>query len=158
MSQPNLGLSGAQIEAAITILEKLLADESVLRVKLQKYHWNVVGSQFVALHTLFEDQYNALAPVVDDTAERIRQYGAMAPGTLHEFLELARLKEQPGVNPDAHGMTIELAEDHEALVRQLHADLATAQAQVHDIGLEDLLTETLQMHQKMAWFLRSQAA
>jgi starvation-inducible DNA-binding protein len=152
---PNLGLSGAQMETAIGLLEKLLADEVVLRVKLQKYHWNVTGPEFHELHETFEDQYTDLAPVVDDAAERIRQYGAIAIGTLAEFLQHTRLQETPGSNPDTRGMISDIVHDHEHIIRSLRADIATAQADVRDIGLEDFFTGLLQTHQKMAWLLRA---
>lgn len=152
---PNLGLSGAQMEAAIGLLEKLLSDEIVLRTKLQKYHWNVTGPQFHPLHETFEEQYNDLAEVVDDAAERIRQYGAVAIGTLAEFLQHTRLKEAPGKNPDTRGMVSEIVGDHELIIRSLRDDIVTAQKEVQDIGLEDFFTGLIQTHQKMAWLLRA---
>lgn len=152
---PQLGLSGAQLETAIALLEKLLSDEVVLRTKLQKYHWNVTGPEFHQLHETFEEQYTDLAPVVDDAAERIRQYGAVAIGTLAEFLQHARLQETPGKNPDTRGMISDIVDDHEALIRALREDIATAQKDVQDVGLEDFFTGLIQTHQKMAWLLRA---
>ncbi len=152
---PNLGLSGAQMETAIGLLEKLLADEVVLRAKLQKYHWNVTGPQFHPLHETFEDQYTALSETVDDAAERIRQYGALAIGTLAEFLQHTRLQETPGSTPDTRGMISDIVNDHEHIIRSLRVDIATAQSEVQDIGLEDFFTGLIQTHQKMAWLLRA---
>ena len=42
-----IGLSGQHREAVGQILDALLADEHVLYVKTRKYHWNVVGPQWV---------------------------------------------------------------------------------------------------------------
>lgn len=92
---PNLGLSGAQMETAIGLLEKLLADEVVLRAKLQKYHWNVTGPEFHQLHETFEDQYTDLAPVVDDAAERIRQYGRWRLAPWQNFCSTPACKKHP---------------------------------------------------------------
>ena len=103
--KPNLGLSDESTEKAVRILANLLADEFTLKLKLHKYHWNVTGPGFRSLHQLFEEQYNALAITIDEVAERLRTYGSFAPGTLSEFAEMTRIKEQPDVNPTANEMS-----------------------------------------------------
>jgi starvation-inducible DNA-binding protein len=153
--QLNLGLSEEARRGVADILKTLLADEMLLYVKLRNYHWNITGPQFIALHELFEEQYDALAEVIDDTAERIRQYGEMTPGTLEEFKKLARLTEQPGEYPDWRTMVANLVADHEALIRCLREDTDTIDDDYDDIASEDFLTGLLQQHQKMAWLLRA---
>ena len=64
---PDLGLKENAMTGAVEILSKMLADEFLLRVKLRKYHWNVTGPQFHALHEMFEEQYEALATLIRDT-------------------------------------------------------------------------------------------
>ena len=152
---PNLGLSESAMKGSVELLSTMLADEYVLRTKLRKYHWNVTGPQFHALHEFFEEQYEALAEVIDKVAERLRTYGEFAPGTLEEFLELSRLSEQPGEVPGAEDMVKNIVADHEALVRHLHQDSKRAGEDLDDVGLEDFLIANLQAHQEMAWMLRS---
>jgi starvation-inducible DNA-binding protein len=152
---PRIGLSDDAVQGVVGILKTLLADEMVLYTRLRNYHWNVTGLQFQPLHDLFEEQYDELAEVIDDTAERIRQYGAMAPGTLEEFKALTRLSEQPGVYPDARTMIANLLDDHETMIRHLRADCDTIDDEYDDIASEDYLTGLLQQHQKMAWKLRA---
>lgn len=152
--KPNIGLSDEQMASASQLLATLLADEVVLRTRLQNYHWNLTGPQFKALHELFEQQYTQLVPVIDEIAERVRQYGYMAPGTLTEFMTLTRLQEQPGVYPSSRGMLQQLLEDQELIVRHLREDVEVAD-DLDDVSLEDFLTGLLQMHQTMAWMLRA---
>ncbi len=151
---PELGLKDEAMTKAVSLLSTLLADEFVLRLKLRKYHWNVTGLQFLSLHEIFEQQYTELATIIDEVAERLRTYGAMSPGTMSEFADLTRLEEYPGNNPDAEGMLESLVEDHETMVRYLRNDIETA-ADMGDAGLEDFMTAQLQVHQTMAWMLRS---
>lgn len=40
--------------------------------------------------------------------------------------------------------------DHEAVVRQLRADVDTI-ANAHDVGTSDFLTGLMEQHKKMAW-------
>jgi starvation-inducible DNA-binding protein len=151
----NDGLSNEQQAGVVDLLKHALADQHVLYMKMRNYHWNVTGPQFQSLHALIEQQYNQIADAIDDTAERIRQYGAFAPGTLKEMLELSRLSEEPGVVPTAREMVANLVADHEAIIRQLREDTRTAGDQYEDISVEDYFTGLTQDHQKMAWLLRA---
>jgi starvation-inducible DNA-binding protein len=151
---PDLGLPENQQQDVASLLKVVLADESILYQKLRNYHWNVRGRHFFELHIALENDYNAIADVIDEVAERIRQFGVFSPGTLKEFLELTRLSEQPGVYPDAHTMVANLVADHEATIRNLRNDIEKIDDENDEVGTEDLLTGILQQHQKMAWMLR----
>jgi starvation-inducible DNA-binding protein len=48
-----------------------------------------------------------------------------------------------------------LLADHETLIRRLRTDQETAADEYKDIGTNDFLTGLLQIHEKMAWMLRS---
>jgi len=153
--KPDLGMNDEQVEGVVAVMKRLLADEFLLYTKLRNYHWNVTGPQFVQLHELFENQYDELADVVDNVAERIRQYGAFAPGTMKEFLALTRLEEEAETSyPSARDMVARAVADHEALVRFLREDIETVD-DLDDEGAEDMLIGLMQNHQKMAWFLRA---
>ena len=153
--QPNIGLSAAQREGVVEILNKLLADEFVLYTKTRNYHWNVVGPRFNDLHKFFESQYDQLEEIIDDTAERARALGGHAIATLTEYQKLARLQEHPGTYPAADEMLHNLHADHETVIRQLRTDLADAQDKCGDAGTADFLTGLMETHEKMAWMLRS---
>jgi starvation-inducible DNA-binding protein len=145
---PNIGLSDAQREGAVGILNTVLSDEYVLYTKTRNYHWNVFGPQFNDLHKFFESQYKELDEIVDAVAERARALGGWAFGTLTEFLENTRLKENKKDYPDARHMLSNLVADHESLIRKLRADLAIE-------GMDNFLTELMERHEKMAWMLRA---
>jgi DNA-binding ferritin-like protein len=42
----NIGLSEAQCDGVVAILNTLLSDEYLLYTKTRNYHWNVVGPRF----------------------------------------------------------------------------------------------------------------
>jgi starvation-inducible DNA-binding protein len=151
----NIGIEAKHREGVVGLLSPLLADEYVLYTKTRNYHWNVVGLQFNDLHKFFQEQYEALDDVVDEVAERARTLGGHAVGTLAEFVQLTRLKEQPGRYPDAREMLANLLADHEAIIRTLRRDLETAAEQHHDVGTNDFLTGLMEKHEKMAWMLRT---
>src|SRR6185369_7486783 len=98
---PDLGISKNQQQDVATILKIVLADEALVYQRLRNYHWNMIGPHFFELHIALEKQYEEIAEVVDEVAERIRQFGVFAPGTLEEFKQITRMNEEPGVYPDA---------------------------------------------------------
>lgn len=153
--QPKLGLNEQQQQGVIKVMGTVLADQHVLYTKLRNYHWNIVGSEFFALHELFEEQYNELKESADTVAERIRAHGGHAIGTLTEFLERTRLGEHPGKYPDAKQMVLNIVKDHEAIVRHLRTDAEKCAEEYGDTATEDLLIGLMQDHQEMAWMLRS---
>jgi starvation-inducible DNA-binding protein len=151
----DVGLTDQQREGVIEILNARLSDTVTLYIKTRKYHWNVRGIEFAQLHAFFEAQYDQLEEAMDEIAERVRQVGGIALGTLQEFLQTTALKEQPGVNPDAQGMIRDLLTDHETVIKQLRKDVDTTADECHDLGTSDFLTALLENHEKMAWMLRA---
>ncbi|HEX5813955.1 MAG TPA: DNA starvation/stationary phase protection protein [Methylomirabilota bacterium] len=152
---PNIDIADNDRKAVVEILNRLLSDEYVLLTKTRNYHWNVTGPQFNDLHTFFESQYDALNEVVDEVAERARQLGGRAFGTLAEFAKAARLTEQPGGAPAARDMLASLLADHETVIRGLRGDIGPVADRYKDVGTSDFLTGLLEKHEKMAWMLRA---
>jgi starvation-inducible DNA-binding protein len=89
----NIGIPEKHTKTVALELNKLLADEHVLYTKTRNFHWNIEGSNFMELHKFYEGQYEELAEMIDEIAERIRTLGHFAEGRMKDFLELARLIE-----------------------------------------------------------------
>ena len=153
--KPTIGLSDGQREGVVAILNTLLSDEYVLYTKTRNYHWNVFGPQFNDLHKFLERQYEELEEVVDQVAERARSLGGFAFGTMTEFAQHTRLKEQPGQYPEARRMLSNLLADHESLIRQLRVDSQTCDEKFHDLGTNDFLIGLMEHHEKTAWMFRA---
>ena len=153
--KPNIGLSDEQREGVVSILNALLSDEYLLYTKTRNYHWNVFGPQFNDLHKFLERQYEELEEVVDQVAERARSLGGFAFGTMTEFAQHTRLKEQPGQYPEARRMLSNLLADHESLIRQLRVDSQTCDEKFHDLGTNDFLIGLMERHEKTAWMFRA---
>ena len=127
MQPLNIGLTDTQRQGVIDLLNCDLADTYLLLVKTKKYHWDVVGPQFMTLHKLWQEHYEALTINVDEIAERIRTLGGYPIGTMEGFLKICSLKEHAGRVPTATGMVSNLLSDHEQIVRNLrgHIDQCT---------------------------------
>ncbi len=155
MSQANIGLNDATRGQVADILNALLADEYVLYTKTRNFHWNVTGPHFNDLHKFFESQYDELDEIIDDVAERIRMLGERPVASLAGFLKHARLAESPTTLSAGEMITV-LLQDHEAMVRQMRADVART-GELGDAGNQDEITGWMESHEKMAWMLRAMA-
>jgi starvation-inducible DNA-binding protein len=147
------GISTKDRAAIANGLSRLLADTYVVYLKTHNFHWNVEGPMFQTLHQMFMEQYTEAWNAIDLVAERIRSLGHYAPGTYREYLELARVKETPGV-PKAERMVQLLIEGQEAVVKTARELLPLAEG-ADDQPTLDLLTQRMQVHEKNAWMLRS---
>ena len=134
-------------------LSRVLADTYTLYLTTHNYHWNVTGPMFNTLHLMFETQYNELWLAVDLIAERIRSLGRPAPGTYAQFAALTSITEPDGV-PTAEAMLLDLVNGNEAVTKTAR-DVFEIADNANDQSTADLLTQRLQIHEKVAWMLRS---
>lgn len=148
------GLGANARKEVAECLSHLLAETYVLQLKTQYYHWNVTGPSFAGLHSLFEQQYTALAASVDEVAERIRALGHAAPGTLREFSAGATIKEDKALPASWQDMVKNLQEANETVVRRTRDWLGSVQ-EAGDEASADLLIRRIQEHEKAAWMLRA---
>ncbi len=149
-----IGISKENRQKSADLLNTLLADENVLYAKTRNFHWNITGDNFYGLHILLEKQYKELDVIVDDTAERIRQLGHFAVGTMTDYLKLTHLLEVNHADLTARTMLEILVNDHETIIRILRKDVIKEEA-CQDSGTADFATTLLEKHEKMAWMLRS---
>jgi len=148
--------SGLPEDAVNTIVERLsvfLADIHQLYIKTLAFHWNVEDERFAQLHELFEEGYEELADDLDEIAERIRQLGALAPGSVKKLSETTRLSDTE-MTKNGDQMIGTLAKDYEALVKHIREDIATAEKH-GDPLTADILVKILGEYEKRAWMLRS---
>jgi len=155
MMKPNIGLSAKDCTEVVHVLNTLLSDEFILYTKTLNYHWNITGPHFHDLHKLLDTQYHELLETIDSVAERVRSLGGHALGSLLEFTQNTRLKEEPHKYPSAKIMISNLLSDHESIIANLRKDLETCQLKHHDAGTTDFLTGLMEHHEKTAWMLRA---
>lgn len=146
-------LTAESIDQVADKLAFFLSDTFVLYVKTLNFHWNMVGREFYMYHLLLEKQYEELQEAADELAERIRMLGRKAPGTMQNFLKLARLKEEQA-ELTAENMIHTLVENHEELVEHCH-EIILFTDKALDQGTSDLMIERIRYHSKQAWLLRS---
>ncbi|TWI56134.1 starvation-inducible DNA-binding protein [Halalkalibacter nanhaiisediminis] len=140
-------------EKVSTILNKQIANWSILFVKLHNYHWYVKGPQFFTLHAKFEELYNEASLHIDELAERLLALKGSPVATMKEFLETSSVKEAQG-SQDAEAMVSELVEDFDILIDELKEGMEAADS-LGDETTADMLLAIHQSLEKHNWMLRS---
>lgn len=134
-------------------LEKTLANSYLLQLKLQNYHWNVVGPHFKPLHELFGAQYEELSVSIDEIAERLRGLGAKVEATFEHFQKLSKIK-NGDKNLQSDAMIKDLIASHEIVVADLKLGTKAAQEE-GDEASADLFIGRTTAHEKAIWMLVS---
>lgn len=150
-----IGIDEGNRKKVAADLNQLLADEMLLYVKTRKFHWNIVGPQFHDLHLFLESQYDELALIVDEVAERVRKVGLFATGSMKQFLADSSLKENTSGGGIKIGMLQELIDDHDTIIRKLRDLIDRFDKDYEDAGSADFVTGLVEKHEKMAWMLQS---
>ncbi len=135
-------------------LKPVLADLFMVYTKLRNYHWNVEGVYFFQLHQMFEKLYDEFADDIDEIAERIRILGVKAPATLHEYINLAKIKEQPGEYPDANEMVKNIVDDFEYLVLEINKLAKRSQNLFEDEISAGQLYKLVEKYEKHLWMIK----
>jgi starvation-inducible DNA-binding protein len=75
------GMKSDSAETIVALLQERLNSLNDLALTLKHVHWNVVGPNFVPVHTMLDPQVDAVRVMVDQTAERIATLGGSPCGT-----------------------------------------------------------------------------
>lgn len=139
------------MEKLYQVLNKQVANFSVLFTKLHHFHWYVNGPQFYQLHAKFEEFYDEVNELYDAFAERILMIGGAPVSNLKGYLAITSLKEASGTERPEE-MVRHILDDFKLIATELKEALKISQ----DLGDEvtaDLLIQTLSSFEKHIWML-----
>ncbi|MDR7239946.1 Dps family protein [Neobacillus drentensis] len=135
----------------VSILNKQIANWSVLYTKLHNYHWYVKGGQFFTLHVKFEEFYNEAGLHVDELAERLLAIGGKPAATMKEYLEISSIKEATG-NETADEMVESVIKDFSIIIGELKEGMSFA-GEKNDETTGDMLLAIHSGLEKHVWML-----
>jgi starvation-inducible DNA-binding protein len=135
------------------ILNRQIANWSVLYVKLHNYHWYVKGNQFFTLHLKFEELYNEAALHIDELAERVLAIKGRPIASMASFLATASVKEASGTE-DANAMVAAVVADFETMIAELKQGMKAAE-EACDETTGDMLLAIHSSLEKHVWMLSS---
>jgi starvation-inducible DNA-binding protein len=135
------------------LLNKQVANWSVLYTKLHNYHWYVKGESFFDLHIKFEELYTEAGKHLDVIAERILALRGKPLATLKEYLAAASIKEAKG-NESAAQMVTQLVEDFRMLAEELTNGIEDAEKN-EDQPSADMMIQIRTSLEKHAWMFEA---
>ncbi|QQE73598.1 DNA starvation/stationary phase protection protein [Brevibacillus composti] len=135
------------------VLNKQIANWSVLYKKLHHYHWFVNGPHFFTLHAKYEEFYNEAARYVDELAERLLAIGGKPVSTMKACLETASLREASG-GESAEATVEAIVADFQTLIRELEEGMAVAEKE-NDQPTLDMFVGISGSLQKHVWMLQA---
>ncbi len=136
------------------LMNQRLADAVDLQTQLKQAHWNVKGPNFIVLHELFDEIYEAVESYIDLIAERIVQLGGIAEGTVRVAAARSRLEEYPLEIGDgaAHVEAVARALSTFGREARMTIDETTA---LDDADAADIFTEVSRGIDKWLWMVEA---
>jgi starvation-inducible DNA-binding protein len=147
------GLSEKDGTEVAHMLQKQLSTYNDLHLTLKHIHWNVVGPNFIGVHTMIDPQVELVRGYADDVAERIAALGQSPQGTPGAIIN-DRTWDDYSVgrdNAQAHLAALDLVytgvlEDTRKSIEQLE-DL--------DLVTQDMLIGQAGELERFQWFVRA---
>ncbi len=135
-------------------INKYLADIAVSYIKIHNLHWNVVGSQFKAVHEYLETIYDSYAEVLDEVAELLKMNGETPAASLKEYLKLSDIEEL-----DSNSVKVEMAmkitlADMKKLKGEA-LEIRKAADEDDEFGVVNMMEDHIENYNKNIWFIDS---
>jgi starvation-inducible DNA-binding protein len=153
LRQLPIALSAEARRESAQILNKILADTTVLYALYKKHHWNVAGATFYQLHLLFDKHADEQLEIVDLVAERVQTLGAISVGDPRHAAELTSIERPPDGSEDVPAMLSRLLDAHETIIEAVREGIEKTEKN-GDWGSNDILmSDVLRRHELQVWFL-----
>jgi starvation-inducible DNA-binding protein len=135
------------------LLQQRLVALTDLQLTLKHIHWNVVGPNFIGVHTMLDPQVDAVREMVDTVAERIATLGSEPVGTPGAVVQ--------GRSWDDYSLKRASTIEHMAALDIVYDGvLADHRAAIDELEELDLVTQDLLIEQSedlelFQWFVRA---
>ncbi len=151
-TQNELPLEDRQVVCGL--LQSRLSDSLDLYAKLKHAHWNVRGANFLEVHELFDKIAEAVEESTDIVAERLRQLGGYANGTVQHTSRRSTLSEYPEEITNSLDHLRAVGAMLAAFGKELRDGIEVS-SQAGDPATADIFTQYLREVDKYLWFVES---
>ena len=141
-------------KVSIETLNANLANGLDLALAIKQAHWNLKGSNFIAVHELLDVLRGEIDTHNDTMAERVAQLGGTALGTTQVVSKTTSLKPYP-TDISKSSDHLEALVDRYALLSELARKAIDETDDAGDKGTADIFTAYSRDLDKALWFLES---
>lgn len=138
----------------IEILNQYLADLFVLTAKLHNLHWNVVGKNFINIHSFTDDMYNYVFEFQDDVAELLKMKNEFPIVKLSDALKLTKIEELDSKDFSDNEVLNILLKDIEYMINSAK-NIRNIFGEDDDFAVTNLLEEQISKFTKDLWIIKS---
>ena len=139
----------------MTNLNEYLANLAVINIKFHNLHWNVVGSQFVALHEYLEAEYDKASDRLDEVAELIRMSGEFPVANIKEYLEISTIKEIEDSKEVSIKEALEIVLSDIKLQKELALEIRKEADEADNFPVANAMEDHIEDYNKQIWFVES---
>ena len=147
------GLKTDIAERVIDLLQDRLNSLNDLALTLKHVHWNVVGPNFIAVHTMLDPQVDAVRTMADVTAERIAALGGSPSGTPGALVKQRDWDDYSIGRADAIAHLGALDLVYGGII-EAHRD-AIEETEQLDLVSQEMLIEQAGQLEQFQWFVRA---
>ena len=147
------GMETGDAQDVITLLQDRLNGLSDLALTLKHIHWNVVGPNFIAVHTMLDPQVDSVRLMVDATAERIATLGGSPIGTPGALVAARTWDDYDLGRDDAIAHMGALDKVYEGVISD-HRKAIDATDEPDPVTQDMLIAQSAQLEQYQ-WFVRA---
>ena len=128
-----------------------IANIAVSYIKLHNLHWNVIGPDFKPVHEYLETLYDAMAEVLDESAELLKINGQVPLASMQDYLKVATVKELESKDYSTKEALAIVLADMQLLKAQASELRALANEQ-DQFDIANLAEDNLANYNKTIWF------
>lgn len=147
------GMKADNAERVTGLLQDRLNSLNDLALTLKHVHWNVVGPNFIAVHTMLDPQVDAVRLMVDDTAERIATLGGSPVGTPGALVKQRDWDDYSIGRADAIAHLGALDVVYSGIIEAHRA--AIDETEELDLVTQDMLIGQAEQLEQFQWFVRA---
>ncbi|MCW2900461.1 MAG: hypothetical protein JWO67_2726 [Streptosporangiaceae bacterium] len=148
-----LALAPYATSQSCRLLNRILADSTILYNLYKKHHWLVRGPDFYEMHLLLDKHAEEQLKIIDLVGQRIHSLGGVAVADPRHVAEVATVPRPPDGVEQVPAMLSRLLEAHDIVIGKVREAIGNTAATRDDGTTDLLLGEVLRTNELHVWFV-----